>query len=212
MGGYPVILKLEGIRCVVIGGGAVAERKTAGLLDAGADIVIVVSPSLTLQLRKLAESGRITAEIKEYEQSDIRGAGLVFAATDSREVNARVASDAARAGVMVNTADEGSGGSFITPAVVRRGDLLLAVTTSGASPALAAHIRQELEHRYGPRYEAALRDLKRLREELKKLVPDAVKRKELLREAAQRMNAELTASEVHAVRERNPGDADVEQH
>lgn len=196
MGGYPVILKLEGMRCVVVGGGPVAERKTAGLLEAGAGSITVISLSFTQRLQLLAEEGRIRAEMKAYAKSDLEGANLVFAATDSREVNARIARDAAEAGILANTADEGAGGTFVTPALVRRGDLLLAVTTSGASPILAARIRRELEERYGPPYEAALRELKRLREQLKASVPDPGERRELLRLAAERMSAELAEGQA----------------
>jgi precorrin-2 dehydrogenase / sirohydrochlorin ferrochelatase len=159
--GYPLVLSdLSGARCVVVGGGSVAERKVAGLLEGGARPE-VISPALTPALSSWREQGAILHQPRRYHRGDLEGALLVFATTDDPEVNARVVSDGARAGALVNSADDPEAGAFHTVASVRRGDLLLTVSTEGASPALAAFVRRDLEARYGSEY-AALLDLLRL--------------------------------------------------
>ncbi|HUC91276.1 MAG TPA: bifunctional precorrin-2 dehydrogenase/sirohydrochlorin ferrochelatase [Paenibacillus sp.] len=179
---YPVMLDIEGMRCTVAGGGAVAERKVRGLLDAGAD-VLVVAPVLTDGLRELAKQGFIGTLEREYREGDLAGALLAFAATSDSHVNARVVKDAGRLGVPVNAADDAAGGSFVTPSVVRRGRLVLAVTASGSSPALAARVAAELEERYDETYTAYTEWLGRLRELAKTTVADAAVRRRLLRAA-----------------------------
>ena len=179
---YPVMLDIEGMRCTVAGGGTVAERKVRGLLDAGAD-VLVVAPVLTDGLRELAKQGFIGTLEREYREGDLAGALLAFAATSDSHVNARVVEDAGRLGVPVNAADDAAGGSFVTPSVVRRGRLVLAVTASGSSPALAARVAAELEERYDETYTAYTEWLGRLRELAKATVADAAVRRRLLRAA-----------------------------
>lgn len=153
---YPIVLTdLAGARCVVVGGGAVAERKVAGLLDAGAHPT-VVSPTLTPALAAWREAGRIAHVARPYAEGDLDGAGLAFAATDDPTVNGVVAADARLRGILVNVADDPAAGSFHTVGAVRRGDLLLTVSTDGRSPAFAAHLRAELAERYGPEYAGAL--------------------------------------------------------
>lgn len=160
---YPLMLKLDGAVCVVVGGGAVALRKVNGLLESGA-AVTVISPAVTEGLAHMTERGAITLLRRGYRDGDLQGACLAFAATDDPGINRQVASEAERLGIPVNVADDPESGSFVTPATVRRGDLVLSVTASGASPMLASRIRQELEARYGPEYErltAWLRELRR---------------------------------------------------
>jgi len=129
---------------VVIGGGAVAERKVEGLLGGGA-AVTVVSPTLTPRLTAWVREGRIAHREREYRPADLVGAQLAFVATEDGRVNELVAQDARAAGVWVNAADDPARCDFILPAVLRRGHLVVAVTTGGASPALARAIREELE-------------------------------------------------------------------
>jgi precorrin-2 dehydrogenase/sirohydrochlorin ferrochelatase len=176
---YPVMLKMRDKRCLVAGGGPVAERKTAGLLDAGAD-VSVVGPRLTVKLREWAASGAIRAAERSVEASDLDGAEFVFAATDRPEVNRWIAAEAGARGIPVNLADDGENGDFLTPAVVRRGDLVLAVSASGAGPALSARIAKELGDRYGPEYAHVVNVLRALRKEIKANVSDPRERKRLL--------------------------------
>ena len=184
-GFYPVVLQLRGKRCVVIGGGKVAQRKLLGLLDAGADEVWVISPSFTQSIGSLAAEGKIRCFQREYVEADLHGAWLVFAATNDYRVNAAVAAAGEKLGIMVNAADESRGSSFISPSVVRRGDLLLAVTASGASPALSLQIKQELESQYGPEYEEITARLRSLRERAQSMILDEKDRQTVLKLAAE---------------------------
>ncbi|MBB6729295.1 precorrin-2 dehydrogenase/sirohydrochlorin ferrochelatase family protein [Cohnella zeiphila] len=180
--GYPVMLHLEGRRCLVVGGGKVAERKTAGLLDAGADVT-VVSPRLSGRLSEWSAAGRIRAELRGAEPGDLDGAALVFAATDRPELNRQLAAEARSRGIPVNVADDGEAGDFSVPAVVRRGGLVLAVGTSGAGPAMAAKLAGELERRYGEEYAELVETLGKLRGEIKRAVADPAERRSWLQAA-----------------------------
>jgi siroheme synthase-like protein len=144
MGYYPVLLDLAGRRCVMIGGGVIAERRVDGLVTAGARVT-VISPRLTPALAALAAQGRIEHEPRGYRVGDLAGADLAFVATDAGEVNAAVAREARERRIWVNAADDPARCTFILPALVRRGDLTVAVATGGSSPALARAIREELE-------------------------------------------------------------------
>ncbi|OGK85382.1 MAG: hypothetical protein A2X52_03150 [Candidatus Rokubacteria bacterium GWC2_70_16] len=157
MGSYPVCLELAGQPCLVIGGGPVAERKVEGLLAAGA-AVTVVSPSLTAGLAALARGGRIRHLPREYGPGDVAGNRLTLAATGKREVDAAASREGRERGVWVNAADAPDLCDFTLPAVLRRGDLVVAVSTGGASPALARAVREELEGHLPEAY-AALADI-----------------------------------------------------
>lgn len=164
MPGYPLVLTgLARVRCIVIGGGVVAERKVEGLLEGGA-APVVIAPTLTAGLAAWRDEGRIEHVPRIYQAGDLTGALLAVAATDDRTVNARVAAEAERLGMLVNVADAPAEGSFHTVATVRRGELLLTVSTGGASPRLAAAIRSELADRYGEEYARLLALIKPLRE------------------------------------------------
>lgn len=184
-GYYPVVLQLRGKRCVIIGGGVIAQRKLLGLLEAGADDVLLVSPSVTAKIERLAAEGKIRLERREYKEEDAKEAWLIFAATNDKRVNAAVAADGERLGILVNAADEPDNSTFISPSVVRRGDLLLAVTASGASPALSQLIKQELEAQYGPRYEEIAARLRRLRDRAFDMILDEQERRVVLKLAAE---------------------------
>jgi precorrin-2 dehydrogenase / sirohydrochlorin ferrochelatase len=140
---YPLCLEMAGRPCLVVGGGPVAERKVAGLLDAGAWLT-VVSPTATEALYAWARADRIRLVEREYAAADLAGHPVVFVATDDGRVNAAVARDAWAAGLLINAADDPAHCDFILPAVVRRGDLTVAVSTGGASPALARTVRDEI--------------------------------------------------------------------
>lgn len=141
---FPVCLELAGRRCLVVGGGAVAERRIAGLLEAGAAIT-VIAPALTPALAALASEGRLRHEPRGYRDGDLAGFDLALAATDAGDVNAALAREGRARGVWVNAADDPANCTFILPALVRRGDLTVAVSTGGTSPALARAVREELE-------------------------------------------------------------------
>jgi precorrin-2 dehydrogenase/sirohydrochlorin ferrochelatase len=193
-GYYPLMVSLAGKQCIVIGGGSVAERKVRGLLEAGADRVVVVSPLATAGLKRLAEDGSITLKLREYQEEDVTGAFLVFAATDERETNRSVSEAAARFGALVNAADEAAGGDFITPSVVRRGDLLLTVSTGGASPALAARIKRSLADSFSEEYGHLVERLGQLRERMLACEPDVKRRHAVLRLAAEEVDQRTSES------------------
>jgi precorrin-2 dehydrogenase len=144
MGYFSVLLDLTGRRCLMVGGGTVAERRIIGLLDAGAQVT-VISPQVTPTLAALAAEGRISLQSRHYLAGDLAGLDLAFVATAAREVNLAVAREARERGVWVNAADDPAHCTFILPALVRRGDLTVAVATGGTSPALSRAIREELE-------------------------------------------------------------------
>lgn len=142
--GYPIVLtQLRGAPVVVIGAGAVGERKARGLLAAGA-AVRLISPEATAQIEDWAAANRIVWERREYAEGDLAGARLVFAATSQRAVNARVARDAAELGLLCNVADAPGEGSFHVPAVYRGDGATIAVSTDGASPAGAVALRDRI--------------------------------------------------------------------
>jgi precorrin-2 dehydrogenase/sirohydrochlorin ferrochelatase len=176
---FPVYLELRERPCVVIGGGAVAERKTLSLLEAGADVTIV-SPTLTQKLQELSIAGKINHLQKSYDEKDLSGEFLVIAATNSPEINRRVAQECKKRHLLVNVAVPPEESSFIVPSIVERGELLIAISTSGASPALSRKIRQELEEKYGPEYELYLNKLSAIRKRIIEEIADANKRKQVL--------------------------------
>jgi siroheme synthase-like protein len=151
MGYYPVFLEMKDRRCVVIGGGAVAERKVEGLVAAGANVT-VISPGITDGLKELLKQGAIRHVAREYQAGDRAGYDLFFVATDSSEINAVVFNEARSLRIWVNSADDPDHCDFILPAVIRRGDLTVAVSTGGASPAVARAIREELDEYFTAHY------------------------------------------------------------
>lgn len=149
---YPIVLtNLASVRCVVVGGGAVAERKVGDLLAGGAR-PLLISPTLSAALAEWRAAGQVEHLARGYQPGDLAGAFLAIAATGDRAANALVAAEGARLGLLVNVVDDPAAGNFHTAATVRRGELLLAVSTAGRSPALAARIRRDLAERYGDEY------------------------------------------------------------
>ena len=144
---YPVGLRLEGRPVLVVGGGTVAARKVEGLLECGAR-VHVVAPEIVDDIR----SSAATFEERPYRPGDVAGFRLVVTATDDPAVNAAVSADAESSGVWVNAADDPANCSFTLPAVLRRGDVTVAVATGGASPALSAWLRDRIAADVGPEY------------------------------------------------------------
>ena len=174
---YPVFLNLKDKKAVVVGGGKVAGRKVSGLLRAGA-VVTVISPSLTPGLRKAQAGRKITHLARPYRRGDLKGAFLVVAATDSPQTNRRVSKDAPG---LVNVVDVPGECNFIAPSVVRRGSLLLAISTSGASPAFARTLRKELEKAYGPEFSEYLGFVKKVRAKAMTAIPDKARREAFLK-------------------------------
>lgn len=149
---YPVCLNIEGRSCLIIGGGRVAERKARGLLECGAE-VCVISPLLSPGLRLLHDQGGISWRRRGYEIDDVRGAFLVMAATDDHEVQDMVVADCGRHNIPLNVADVPDKCNFILPALVRRGSLSIAVSTSGKSPALAKELKERFREEIGAEFE-----------------------------------------------------------
>ena len=141
---YPIVLDLTGRPCLVVGGGAIAERKVAGLVEARARVT-VVSPSLTPGLLRLATEAPLRWRPREYAQGDAAGFVLVMVATDDRAVNAVVAAECRERGIWVNCADDPERCDFILPSVLRRGAVTVAVSTGGRSPTLARLLREDLD-------------------------------------------------------------------
>lgn len=159
---YPVCLNISNEKCVVVGGGEVAERKAISLLECGAK-VILVARTLTPTLREMRDAGRIEHRADDYKEGYVKGAFLVIGATDREDVNERVSRDARKRRIPVNIVDEPARCTFTVPSVFRRGDLQIAVSTGGKSPALARRVREDLEKRYGPEYETLLKIMGDLR-------------------------------------------------
>ncbi len=164
---YPAMLNISGRRCVVVGGGAVASRKAQALREGGG-LVTVISPRLCPELAALAKDGRIEIIKRDYQEGDLDGAFLAVAATDDASVNHAVAGEAAARGVLVNIADDAAASDFIVPSVGRFGDITLAVSTGGQSPALARRIRLKLEEALGEEYAALLEVVAGVRRELQR--------------------------------------------
>ena len=141
---YPVYLNLRGRRCVIVGGGTVAEGKISRLLDSGADIC-VVSPDATPGIRQFVADGNVRWEQRKYEKGDLDGAFIAIAATNVREVNRRIFEEAEERGVMLNAVDDPPNCSFIAPSIVQRGPVTVAISTGGVSPALARKLRESLQ-------------------------------------------------------------------
>ena len=175
---YPAILDLTGRRALVVGAGRIGEGKIGGLLAADAQ-VRVVSLDATDQVRRWADAGDIELHLRPYAESDLDGCFLVIAATPDENTNVRVHDHAEARHMLCNVVDVTHLCNFILPSIMRRGDLAIAVSTAGASPALARRIRLTLERSYGDEYEVAMELLGSLREEAKERYPDPHDRKVL---------------------------------
>ncbi len=148
---YPIFLKLEEKKCLVVGGGRVAERKTRSLLAAGANVKLVAKKTTTA-LSRLARERKIRLLKKYFVPSHLKDVSLVLCATDDKKLNSRVAREARRRGILVNVADSPELCDFFLPAALRRGHFQIAVSTAGGSPAIAKRVRDELARRYGKEY------------------------------------------------------------
>jgi siroheme synthase-like protein len=154
---YPInLVGLQKKRCVVVGGGDVALRKVQSLLDAGALQVVVISPRLDDGLSQIQRQGHIQHIARGYRPGDLKGAFLAIATTDDPEVNSSVSHEAEAEGILLNVVDDPERCNFIVPSTLRRGDLVIGVSTGGQSPALAAGLRRTLERTLGYEYSGFL--------------------------------------------------------
>jgi len=164
---YPIFLNIGGKRCVVVGGGQVALRKVRALLEHRADVE-VISPDLCPELSQLAESGEINVLNREYQTGDLKDVLIAIAATDDDQTNLKVAEEARRNAVLVNVVDDAENSNFILPSYVRRGDVTIAISTAGRSPALARKIRTKLEEDFGDEYASLALLIAEVRAEVKR--------------------------------------------
>ena len=162
---FPMFVKLDGRRCLVVGGGPIAESKVDSLLAAGARVT-VVSPALTEQLERLQRQGAFEWHARRFEASDLQKAFLVIAATSDDATNDAVYREADRTGVLCNAVDQPPRCHFYFPAVVQRGDLQIAISTAGRSPSLAQRLRKEFAVQFGPEYSEWVKWLGEVREAL----------------------------------------------
>lgn len=163
---FPLFLKLDGRRCLVVGAGKIGESKVASLLDTGA-AVHVVAPQATERIKKWAETKEISWHKRKFRNSDLKGCFLVVAATPSTTLHERIFNLAKRQNIICNIVDVPELCDFYYPAVVRRGSLQIAVSTGGESPALAQRLRKELEARFGPEYKDWITKLGQERQRLR---------------------------------------------
>jgi precorrin-2 dehydrogenase/sirohydrochlorin ferrochelatase len=168
---YPVgLVGLDGRQTIVIGGGHIALRKAKGLLDAGAR-VILISPSVIPELEDLSHTQALSWEQRCYQNGDLEGAFIVIAATNNPQVNQEIWEEAQQEGCLINVVDDPAHCNFIIPAQVRHGDFSVAISTGGASPALARRLRERLERQFGPEYGDLTALLGELRPVLKAAFP-----------------------------------------
>lgn len=152
---FPAFLKLDNKKCVVVGGGKVAERKLEYLSRIGANIVLI-SPIISERVQSMVDSGALTWINRNYHEGDIKGASLVFVTTDDSKTNRLISNEASNSGILVNVADKPDECDFIYPSIVKRGDLTIAISTGGKSPAMSKKVREQIEACVGPEYEEYL--------------------------------------------------------
>ncbi len=186
----PIFMSLRERRCVVVGGGHVAERKLALLLRAGAK-VDVIAPALSEELLRLAASGQVVALRRAFVDADVDGAALVIAATDAPGVNEQVAAAAQRAGVPVNVVDQPEVGNVVMPSIVDRSPVVIAIGTGGNAPVLARMLRAKLESLIPQAYGELANLLGALRERVRQTVPDGVARRRFWERTLEGPAAEL---------------------
>jgi precorrin-2 dehydrogenase/sirohydrochlorin ferrochelatase len=149
---FPINLNIQGKKCLVVGGGRIAERRVLSLLECGADVTIV-SPRVTPMLEKLLDKKRVKYKAKTYKPGDIKGAYIVIASTNDQDLNRQIGGQAKRVGALVNIVSNSSLSDFTVPGQLRRGNLLVTISTSGTSPALSKILKAKLESILGKEYE-----------------------------------------------------------
>jgi precorrin-2 dehydrogenase/sirohydrochlorin ferrochelatase len=176
---YPIFLKLEGHKVLIVGGGLIAEQKIEAVLRSATDVT-VVSPQITPRIRLLAHQGRVKHHAVEFRPGMAQGYFLVISCTNSEETNRAVYQEARENGALANAVDDPGYCDFYAPAVVSRGEFQIAISTGGNSPALSQHVRKQLEEDFGPEYESWTAWLGRMRDVMRKILPRTERRKELL--------------------------------
>lgn len=197
---FPMFMKLAGKRCLVVGAGQVGEPKIAGLIDTGASIHVVATEA-GRQVYEWARAGKIDLELRTFSENDLDGKFLAVVATASESLNQLIYHEAKRRGVLCNVVDVPEYCDFFYPAVVRRGDLQIAISTSGQSPSLAQKLRQQLERQFGPGYEEWVRQLGETRRLILASDLDKAIKLELLHSLASREAFEAELAKLPALSE-----------
>jgi len=198
---YPLFLDLTDKLCIVVGGGAVAERKARGLLNAGARVRLI-SPEVTRGVRRLARQGRIEVVSREYQEGDLDGAALAIAATSASEVNMRVKEESKRLSIPLNVADSPDLGDFIVPSVVRKGPVVVAVSTSGLLPVLARRLKEEIDLKLSADYLPYARRVGAFRRILIETVHDPGKKREILERVGRADVSEVSRMTLREMKKR----------
>jgi precorrin-2 dehydrogenase / sirohydrochlorin ferrochelatase len=195
---FPMFMKLEGKRCLVVGAGKVGEPKIAGLVNTGA-VIRVVALQASDSVTRWAAEGKIALELREFSPSDLGGTFLAVVATASSALNKFVYGEAQKRGVMCNVVDVPEICDFYYPAVVQRGDLQIAISTAGQSPSLAQKLRQQLERQFGPGYAEWVEELGETRKIIRASNLSSEKKSELLHSLASREAVEAVLGEQSSV-------------
>lgn len=196
-----MFMKLEGKRCLVVGAGKVGEPKIGGLIDTGARVQVVALEA-SESVHAWAQAGKITLEIRAYVESDLDAVFLAVVATASSDLNESIYREAQRRGVLCNVVDVPEYCDFYYPAVVRRGDLQIAISTNGQSPSLAQKLRQQLERQFGPGYAQWVAELGETRKLVLASDLDLQRKRELLLSLASREALEAALAEESAKNKR----------
>lgn len=162
---YPVNLNIKNRSCLVVGGGRVGTRKVKTLLECGAQVT-VISPEVSRELEELTRQKRIHWHRRDYRSSDLEHIFLVIGATDDQQQNQQIHQDAEKAKRLCNIVDQPDLCNFILPAFIRQGDLMIAISTAGKSPAFAKHLRRQLTEQFGPEYGRLLNLMGAIRQKL----------------------------------------------
>jgi precorrin-2 dehydrogenase/sirohydrochlorin ferrochelatase len=189
-------IQIKGELVVIIGGGNVAERKVSSILPSGARLT-VISPTLTYTLQKLRDSGQIQHFSRRYEDGDLVGAFIAIAATDNHDVNLAVAMEAEKLKILIEVTDNPLAGNITSPAIIRQGDLTIAISTNNRAPSLSASIKRELVRAYGPEYAKTVKLLGAVREKLLTDGAGSTYNKQVLSELAENL-PELFAADAEA--------------
>jgi len=195
---FPMFLKLENKRCLVVGAGKVGEPKIAGLLDTGAHVSVIALEAAEA-VHEWANAGKISLELRAFVPEDLDGAFVAVIATASSTLNEFIYREAQRRGILCNAVDVPEFCDFYYPAVVRRGDLQIAISTSGQSPSLAQKLRQQLERQFGPAYAQWVAELGATRKLVLASDLDPERKRELLHSLASReaLEAALAGDSAH---------------
>jgi precorrin-2 dehydrogenase/sirohydrochlorin ferrochelatase len=199
---FPMFLKLEGKRCLVVGAGKVGEPKIGGLLDTGARVQVIALQASDA-VRTWARAGKIMLELRAFTPEDLDGVFLAVVATSSRSVDETIYREAQARGVLCNVVDVPEYCDFYYPAVVRRGDLQIAISTNGQSPSLAQKLRQQLERQFGPAYAQWVAELGETRQIVLASELDPQRKSELLHSLASReaVNAAIVKASAEQIDE-----------